>query len=99
MADQILPQSAASAVPSGLATKLDIAELRAELKADITDLKAELKADITDLKAELKGDISGLKVELKTEIARLQTDTGWIKWIITGGVGLYVLRSLIEWLR
>jgi hypothetical protein len=57
--------------------------------------KADLKDAITDLKAELKADIS----DLKAEIARLQTDTGWIKWIITGGVGLYVLRSLIEWLR
>jgi hypothetical protein len=31
--------------------------------------------------------------------ARLESDIGWIKWIITGGVGLYVLRSIVEWLR
>jgi hypothetical protein len=86
MADSILPEGAAPG--AGLATKLDIAELRAELKADITGLKAELKADISEL-----------RTQLKTDIAKLQTDTGWIKWIITGGVGLYVLRSVLDWIR
>lgn len=64
--------------------KYELAELRAAIKADITELKLELKADITDL---------------KVDVAKLQTDTWWIKWIITGGVGLYVLRSIVEWLR
>jgi hypothetical protein len=96
MADQILPEGAA---PPGLATKLDIAGLRAELKTDIMTLRADLTADITDLKAELKADISDLKAELKTDIAKLQADTWWVRWIITGGVGLYALRSIVEWVR
>ena len=35
-----------------VATKADIAELKAETKADIAELKAETKADITELKAD-----------------------------------------------
>jgi hypothetical protein len=72
---------------------------KADLKDAITELRAELKADMADLKAEFKADIAGLRTELKIDIAKLQADTWWVRWIITGGVGLYVLRSLIEWLR
>lgn len=40
-----------------------------------------------------KADIAELKAELEADFA-------WIKWIVTGGVvGLYVLRSLVEWMR
>jgi len=38
---------------ANLATKSDIAALKAEFKADIAALKAEFKADIAALKAEL----------------------------------------------
>jgi len=46
-------------------------------------------------KADLKAELA----ELKADVAKLQTDIAWVKWIITGGVGLYVLRSIVEWLR
>ncbi|MDQ3776352.1 MAG: hypothetical protein M3461_19345 [Pseudomonadota bacterium] len=40
-----------------------------------------------------RADIAELKAELEADIA-------WIKWIVTGGVvGLYVLRSIVEWMR
>ncbi len=42
-----------------VATKADIAELKAETKADIAELKAETKADI----AEVKADITELKAD------------------------------------
>jgi hypothetical protein len=57
------------------------------------------KADIAELRMATRADLTELKTELKADIAKLQTDIGWIKWIITGGVGLYVLRSIVEWLR
>lgn len=50
-------------------------------------------------KADLKAELAELKAELKADIAKLQTDIGWVKWIITGGVGLYVLRSIMDWIR
>ena len=53
------------------------------------------RADIAELKATTKTHIA----ELKVLIAMLQTDIAWVKWIVTGGVGLYVLRSIIDWLR
>ena len=46
-----------------------------------------------------KADIAELKAELKADIAKLQIDIGWVKWIVTGGVGLYVLRSIVDWIR
>jgi hypothetical protein len=39
--------------PSALATKADLAALRAELKADIAALRAELRADVEILKRDM----------------------------------------------
>ena len=52
-----------------VATKADIANLRAELKGDIASLRAELKGDIANLRTELKDDIANLRTELKDDIA------------------------------
>ena len=51
-----------------LATKADLAELRAELKAEIVDLRTELKAEIADLLGELRQ--SGLRLEAKIEAVK-----------------------------
>jgi ribosomal protein L29 len=48
-----------------LATKADLAELRAELKAEIAELCAELKAEIADLRCELRQ--SELRLDAKIE--------------------------------
>ena len=64
-----------------VATKADIADLRAEivtlrteLKGEINDLRTELKGDINDLRTELKGDINDLRTELKGDISGLRTE-------------------------
>ena len=44
-----------------LATKIDIGELRTEVKAEIAALRTELKAEIADLRSELR------QVELRLE--------------------------------
>lgn len=67
-------EAIAGALQADLATKGDLAEVRAELKGDIAELKAELKGDIAELKAELKGDIAGLKAELKGDIAEVRSE-------------------------
>ena len=59
-----------------LASKSDLAELRAEQKADITELRAELKADIAELRAEQKADIAELRIDLA------QRETRLIKWMV-----------------
>ena len=50
--------------------KLDIENVRAELKRDIETLRTELKHDIETLRAETKHDIA----ELKHDIAELKRD-------------------------
>ena len=46
-----------------------------------------------------KTDLAEMRTAIEARLARLESDIGWIKWTITGGVGLYVLRSIVEWLR
>jgi len=53
-----------------LATRADIAELRAELKGDI----AEVRGDIAVLRAELRGEVSASAADLRGEMSELRTD-------------------------
>jgi hypothetical protein len=53
-----------------LATKSDLALV----KADLAALRVELKADIAALRAELKADIAALRAELKAEIEPVRRD-------------------------
>ncbi len=62
------------------AVKADIAKLRAELKADIAKLRAELKGDVAKVRAEFKGDIAKVQAELKADIATVKADL--LKWMI-----------------
>ena len=55
-----------AAFTDSVATKADIAELRADMAA----LRTELKGDMAELRTELKGDIAELRTELKGDIAR-----------------------------
>ena len=66
-----------------MATKADIAEV----KADIAELKTETKADIAELKTETKADIA----EVKAEMYRVNNRT--IMWIV--GVGVAVAGIVI----
>jgi hypothetical protein len=47
-----------------LATKADLADLKADLKGDMGNLKADLKGDVGNLKAELKGDLNKVIISL-----------------------------------
>ncbi len=53
------------------------------------------KTDIAELRMATRADLA----EVGADIAKLQTDLAWVRWIVTGGVGLYVLRSIAEWIR
>ena len=78
-----------------LATKADVAEVKAELehkatKADVAEVKAELehkatKADLAELRTELehmatKADLAELRAEFKEDMGKLQVSL--IKWMI-----------------
>ena len=58
------------AIGGSIATKADIAEVRAE----ITELRTATKADMTELRAEMKTDIAELRAEMKTDIAELRAE-------------------------
>ena len=64
-----------AAFTDSVATKADIAELRADMAA----LRTELKGDIAELRTELKGDIAELRTELKGDIAGLRTDMAGLR--------------------
>ena len=59
------------ALTGGISTKVDIAELKTELRGDTADLRTELRGDIADLRTELKGDISNLEKAILRQTIRL----------------------------
>ena len=73
-----------------VATKSDIAELKAETKVDIKDMAT--KADIAELKAETKADIA----EIKADIAEIKTELKYMRWLIVIVVSVAV--GLIKYL-
>lgn len=75
---------------NNLATKTDIAELRAEVKTDI----AELRADFTKLRADVKTDI----IRLESKVSDVKFEL--IKWVAgmsfaTMGVMFALLRFML----
>ena len=80
------------AVYEHLATKADIADLRAEMKADFgrlesqtADLRAEMKADSGNLRAEMKADSGNLRAEMHRINATL------IRWLVSLMAGSLVI--------
>ena len=77
-----------------VATKIDVSDLKTELKSDIS----ELKVNISELKTELKGDISNLKDDmsnLKNDVSNLKTEL--IRWFI--GIGFSIAGIMFIFLR
>ena len=62
--DDALATQAARSISEELATKSDIAELRAATKTDIAELRTELKTEMAELRAEVKTDIAELRSEI-----------------------------------
>ena len=55
-----------------MATKGDLAELRAEMRSDMHSLRAEVASDLADLRAEVKSDIKAARADLGDQIAGLR---------------------------
>ena len=62
-----------------LASKADLAELRAILKDDIARIESEFKDDIARVESNVKGDIARVESEFKNDIARLQAEIAELK--------------------
>ncbi len=82
-----------------LATKKEIEEFKGDLKVEIADVKSDLKEDIgkvesglkveiADVKSDLKEDIGKVESGLKVEVADVKNDLKWIKWLLAGAIAL-----------
>jgi len=86
----------AQASQEQLATKLDLAEVKAELKTEIQSLRTELKDEITAVRTELRGDIAAARTDMATLRGELRAEirdakNSMLTWTI-GVLGtLYVL--------
>ena len=75
------------AIGGNVATKADLAEVKAELKADI----AIVKTDLAEVKADLKTDLAEVRAELKSDIAGVEARLYRHLWVMAAGiVGLTV---------
>ena len=89
-----LAQAFSESTEDTVATKLDVAGLRADTADLRTELKTEIAAlriDMADLRTELKTEIAALRVELKTDIANLKVDM--VRWIV-GAIALNLLGTI-----
>ena len=67
-------RAAAGADREELATKADLAAVKAELKADLAEFRAEFKADLAVLKADFEGKLESGLATLRAEFMdRLQS--------------------------
>ena len=86
----------AQASQEQLATKLDLAEVKAELKTEIQSLRTELKDEIAAVRTELRGDIAAVRTDMATLRGELRAEirdakNSMLTWTI-GVLGtLYVL--------
>ena len=87
-------RSAAEADLEHLATKSDLAAVRAELKADIAALGAELKADIAALKAEFEGNLESGLAGLRAELVDRMQSTERRMYAAVFGVGGLLFAAL-----
>ena len=62
-------------IETNMATKADIADLRAETKAGIADLRADTQAGIADLRADTQAGIADLRADTQAGIADLRAHT------------------------
>ena len=78
------------AVGGNVATKADLAEVKAELKSDM----AAVKTDLAEVKAELKSDMAAVRADLaevKSDIAEVEARLYRHLWAMAAGiVGLTV---------
>jgi hypothetical protein len=71
-AEAVITTVQESAEGTDLATKHDLAEAIAVLKADIAELRARFKADIAELRAELRGENAAVRAEGREAELRLE---------------------------
>jgi len=85
-----------NAIIADVATRRDLAELRAELKGDIDALRSEVKGDINALRSEMRGEISALRAEIAQLRAESSSNFRWIIGTILAIWGATVMPILLR---
>ena len=84
-------RTATAADREALATKADLAELRADTKADLAEHRAATTADLAEFRAATKADLAELETRLtntlatkadKADLAGLRAELGTIRWSV-----------------
>ena len=76
------------------ADKIDVSDVKAELKSFKTELKADIngvKTELSDVKAELKTDINQLWDEVRSQgqrLDRIETGIKTLQWTMTAGLAV-----------
>ena len=85
-ASEAKAKAAAGAIPLAeqLATKDDLATVRADLKDEIAALRAEMKDEVAALRAEMKDEIAALRAEMKDEVATVRAEIAEVRADLSG---------------
>ena len=69
-------RAAATAIPmvENLATKQDLAELKAATRQDLAEFKAATRQDLAEFKAAIKQDLAEFKAATKKDLAELRAE-------------------------
>ena len=97
---EVLAEEQVNLLETNLATKADMAAVR----ADIAGIEAVSKADIAGIEAALKADIAALKADLEFKMSQLEvkveaSKTDLLKWMIgamiaQGGLIIALIKLL-----
>jgi hypothetical protein len=65
-----------------LATKDELKLEASAIRLDIANVRTELKEDIANVRTELKENIANVRTELKEDIGKLAGDLSLLKWMV-----------------
>jgi multidrug efflux pump subunit AcrA (membrane-fusion protein) len=78
-----------------LATKADLAQLRADLQQQIAELRADLQQQIAAVRSDLQQQIAALRGDIQRDIAETKADIlKWMFGMIAGAVIINVMAII-----
>lgn len=81
-----------------LATKDDLALLRAELRGGMTEFRSEMRAEMEELRSELREEVAGLRGDFRLEMVQLENrlQRSIVTWILAAqGLTLAAISVLV----
>jgi plasmid stabilization system protein ParE len=93
---ETLAEALAEATHEDLATKTDLAAVKAELKADIAEVRSELRADIAEVRSKLRADIAEVRSELRADIAEVRAELAELKAELKSDIA-EVKADILKW--